>query len=255
MKIATWNVNSIRSRLDRALALLARHEPDVLCVQEIKVQDDQFPTEAFQAAGYHVEVFGQKTWNGVALISRKPPEDVVRGFPEDGSDAQARLIAGTFEGLRVIDVYVPNGQDVDSEKFAYKLAWLQQLHESISAAHEPGDDVLLLGDFNIAPDERDVHDPEAYRGKVHFHPKEHEALARLTSWGLFDLFRKHHDEAGLYSWWDYRRLGFPKNRGLRIDLILGTASVLERCSACEIDRDERKGSKPSDHAPVVAVID
>lgn len=255
MKIATWNVNSIRTRLERALAWLERHEPDVLCLQEIKCEDHVFPREPFEALGYHVETHGQKTYNGVALLSRAPAEDVVRGLPGDGADAQARLIGGTFEGVRVIDVYVPNGSSVESEKFPYKLDWLEQLAAMVAGAHGPEDAVLLTGDFNVAPDERDVYDPDVFRDQVHFHPKEHEALGRLTDWGFTDLFRRHHEEAGFYSWWDYRQLGFPMNKGLRIDLMLGTAAVAERCTACEIDRDERKGKKPSDHAPVIAVLD
>jgi len=255
MKIVTWNVNSIRTRLERALACLERHQPDVLCLQEIKCQDEIFPREPFEALGYHVETHGQKTYNGVALISRAPAEDVVRGLPGDGPDAQARLIAATFEGVRVIDVYVPNGSSVESEKFPYKLGWLEQLQAMIAETYAPDDPVLLLGDFNIAPDERDLYAPEVFRGQVHFHPKEHEALARLSDWGFEDLFRTHHQEAGFYSWWDYRQLGFPMNKGLRIDLLLGTAPVVARCTACDIDRDERKGKKPSDHAPVIAVLD
>ena len=249
MKIVTWNVNSIRSRHDRVVAWLERHEPDVLALQETKVVDDDFPHEAIEALGYHIEVFGQKTYNGVALLSRAPAEDVVRGMPGDDEDAQRRVIAGTFDGVRVVNVYVPNGQSVESEKFPFKLAWLGRLRDYLDETPS-GADLVLLGDFNIAPDDRDVYDPDAWRGKVLFHPKEHEALARISAWGLFDLFRDHHEEAGRFSWWDYRRLGFPKNKGLRIDLILGSASVRARCTACEIDRDERKGSKPSDHAPV-----
>lgn len=255
MKIATWNVNSIRTRLDRALAWIERNEPDVLCLQEIKCEDESFPRASFEALGYHVETHGQKTYNGVALLSRQPAEDVVRGFPDDPPDAQARAIAATFDGLRIIDVYVPNGSSVESEKFPYKLAWLERLYASIDAAHDADDDLLLVGDFNIAPDGRDLYDPEAFAGHVHFHPKEHAALARLSAWGFEDLFRKHEEGAGFYSWWDYRQLGFPKNKGLRIDLMLGTASVWDHCDACFIDRDERKGAKPSDHAPVVAVLD
>ena len=255
MKIATWNVNSIRTRLERALAWIQAHDPDVLCLQEIKCEDEIFPREPFEALGYHVETHGQKTYNGVALLSKTPAEDVVRGLPGDGDDAQARFIAGTFDGLRVIDVYVPNGSSVDSDKFVYKLDWLSRLGEAIDDAHGPDDDVLLVGDFNIAPDGRDVYDPEAFAGQVHFHPKEHAALAALTEWGFEDLFRKFEDGPGWYSWWDYRQLGFPKNKGLRIDLMLGTSSVWDHCDECWIDRDERKGEKPSDHAPVVADID
>lgn len=254
MKIASWNVNSIRSRHDRVVSWLERHEPDVLALQETKVVDDQFPREAIEAAGYHIALFGQKTYNGVALLSREPAQNVVCGFPDDDDDAQRRLIAGTFGGIRVVDVYVPNGQSVESDKFPFKLGWLERLRSFLDGTPAT-EDLVLLGDFNIAPDQRDVHDPDAFRGQVHFHPKEHEALAHIQAWGLHDLFRLHHEEGGRYSWWDYRRLGFPRNAGLRIDLILGSASLRERCSACEIDRDERKGAKPSDHAPVWATFD
>lgn len=252
MRIITWNVNSIRTRLDRVLALLERHDPDVLCLQEIKVLDEDFPRAAFEAKGWHVETHGQRTYNGVALISKAPAADVQRGLPDDAPDAQRRLIAGTFDGVRVINVYVPNGQSPESEKFAYKLDWLEQLLAMVEAGHGADDPVVLLGDFNIAPDARDVHDPAAWEGKVHFHPKEHALLARFLQWGFLDVFRWHHREGGLYSWWDYRGGGFPRDHGLRIDLILGTETMAERSDDCFIDREERTGEKPSDHAPVVA---
>ncbi len=258
MKIVTWNVNSIRTRLERAIAWIEQNEPDVLCLQEIKVVDDAFPRDAFESLGYHVETFGQKTYNGVAFISRAPAEDVVRGIPDDEEDAEARVIAGTFAGVRVVGVYVPNGKRVESEFFPYKIGWLNRLLASIRAAHEPSDPVVLLGDFNIAPDERDVHDPELWKGKVHFHPLEHATLRAFFDWGFGDLLRKHHDEAGLYTWWDYRAGGFQRNKGLRIDLVLGTTPMWDRCVGVEIDRDERKerkDSKPSDHVPVVALFD
>ena len=255
MKIATWNVNSIRVRRERAVAWLKRHDPDVVCLQEIKCVDDDFPREPFESIGYHVETFGQKTYNGVAFLSKLPVDDVQRGFPSDGPEDQKRLIAATVGGVRIIGVYVPNGSSVDSEKFVYKLDWLKKLQaylEDHATASEP---LVLMGDFNIAPEERDVYDVEAFRGQVHFHPKEHAALQAMTNWGLSDLYRLHTEEAGNYSWWDYRQLGFPKNKGLRIDLVLGTEAITDRCVSCEIDRQERKGKKPSDHAPVVAVVD
>ena len=252
MRIITWNVNSIRPRLERALALLDRHDPDVLCLQEIKVLDEDFPREPFEEKGWHVETYGQRTYNGVALISKAPAENVTRGLPGEGPDEQRRLIAGTFDGVRVINVYVPNGQSPESDKFVYKLDWLERLLAMLEAEHAPDDPVVLLGDFNIAPEERDVHDPAAWAGKVHFHPKEHAMLARFVQWGLWDVFRWHHREAGLYSWWDYRGGGFPRDHGLRIDLILGTETMAERSDDCFIDREERTGEKPSDHAPVVA---
>ena len=254
MKIATWNVNSIRSRVERVAAWTARERPDVLCFQELKTTDDLFPLEPFVALGYHAETFGQKTYNGVAILSLSPITKVVRNLPDDGPDAPRRLIAGTVGGVRVVNVYVPNGQSPESEKFLYKLDWLARLRAFLDAAAKPADPLVLLGDFNIAPEERDVRYPDLWRGHVHFHPKEHEALARITSWGLHDLLRKHREEGGLYSWWDYRQLAFQKNNGLRIDLILGTQKVLARCQAVEIFRDERKGESPSDHVPVVAEL-
>ena len=256
MQITTWNVNSIRTRLDRVLAWIEAHEPDVLALQEIKVQDQDFPRERFEALGYHVETSGQKTYNGVALISREPLTDVSRELPEDPGSPEARMIAATVAGIRVINVYVPNGKHITSDKFAYKLDWLDRLHEALRTAHDPNESLVLLGDFNIAPDDRDVHDPEAWAGRVHFHPKEHEMLARFSGWGLRDLLRERHDEAGIYSWWDYRGGALQRNKGLRIDLILGTAPLVARVQDVVVDREERKETpekgKPSDHAPVTA---
>jgi exodeoxyribonuclease-3 len=254
MKIATWNVNSIRSRVARVLDWTRREEPDVLCFQEIKTTDELFPAAPFEELGYHIETWGQPTYNGVAILSRTRSKDVTRGLPGDAPDAQRRLIAATVKGVRIINVYVPNGQSPESDKFVFKLEWLGRLRDWLDAAASPADPLLLLGDFNIAPDDRDVHDPDLWRGKIHFHPKEHAALARITSWGLFDLFRKHHTEGGFYSWWDYRQLAFPKNKGLRIDLVLGTAPMLDRVKGSQIHRDERKGEGPSDHAPVVVEV-
>jgi len=252
MRIATWNVNSIRSRVERVVAWTERERPDVLCFQEIKTTDDLFPLERFAELGYQAEVFGQKTYNGVALLSLQPVTKVARNLPDDEPGAPSRLIAGTVGGVRIVNVYVPNGQSPESDKFVYKLDWLQRLRAFLDATAKPGGSLVLLGDFNIAPEERDVRYPELWRGGIHFHPKEHAALARITGWGLHDLLRKHHEEGGLYSWWDYRQLAFQKNNGLRIDLILGTKKMLGRCTGVEIFRDERKGESPSDHVPVVA---
>jgi exodeoxyribonuclease-3 len=254
LRIATWNVNSIRSRLERVAAWAERERPDVLCLQEIKTVDDGFPLEPFAALGYHAEVFGQKTYNGVALLSLSPISGVVRNLPDDEPDAPRRLIASTVHGVRIVNVYVPNGQSPESDKFVYKLDWLRRLGAFLDAAAKPADPLVLLGDFNIAPEERDVRYPDLWRGHIHFHPQEHAALAGLTAWGLHDLLRKHHQEAGLYSWWDYRQLAFQKNNGLRIDLILGTNKMFGRCTGVEIFRDERKGESPSDHVPVVAAF-
>ncbi len=254
MKIATWNVNSIRQRIERVAAWTEREKPDVLCMQEIKTEDPGFPREPFEAMGYHVETYGQRTYNGVAILARKPIGGVLRGFPGEEPDAARRLIAGTVSGLRIVCVYVPNGQAVGSEKFAYKLDWLDTLAKFLQTSASPEEPLILLGDFNIAPEDRDVHFPDAWRGQVLFHPEEQKRLRKIEKWGLFDLFRKHHEEGGFYSWWDYRQLAFPKNDGLRIDLILGTAPVLARSSDCRIDRNERKGKSPSDHAPVVVEL-
>ena len=256
MKITTWNVNSIKVREDRVLDWLGRREVDVLGLQELKTTDDKFPRENLEGAGYHAEVYGQPTYNGVALLSKEAPADVVRGFGEE--DEQARLIAGRYGDVKVVCVYVPNGQAVDSPKFPYKLDWLTKLGAFLESWASPDEALLLIGDFNIAPDERDVWDPDLWKGKVHFHPKEHAALDALKAWGLRDLFREHVEEAGRYSWWDYRQLAFPKNKGLRIDLILGTEAAAKRCTGVVMERDERKKrdtGKPSDHIPVTAFLD
>jgi len=241
-------------RLERLKVWLGRRSPDVVALQETKVVDGDFPAADLEALGYRVERFGQKTFNGVALLTRAPVEGVVRGLPDDGPDADRRLIAGVVGGLKVVCVYVPNGQAVDSPKFPYKLDWLRRLRAFLDAWARPDEPLVVLGDFNVAPEDRDVHDPDLWRGQVLFHPKEHEALARLADFGLSDLLRDHASEGGLYTWWDYRALAFPKDRGLRIDLILGTEAVRRRCRAVEIDRAERKGEKPSDHVPVVALL-
>jgi exodeoxyribonuclease-3 len=252
--VATWNVNSVRMRLERLKAWLARRSPDVVCLQETKVQDEGFPRAEFESLGWHVATFGQKTWNGVAILSREPLEDVVRGLPGDAPDADRRLLAGRVGGIKVASVYVPNGQALDSPKWPYKLDWLRRLRGFVEGWAKPDEEVVVCGDFNVAPEDRDVHDPDLWRGQVLFHPKEHAALANLSSFGLHDLFRKHHAEPGHFSWWDYRQLAFPKGHGLRIDLVLGSAASRDRCSGCDIDREERKGEKPSDHAPVVATF-
>ncbi|HVR97414.1 MAG TPA: exodeoxyribonuclease III [Thermoanaerobaculia bacterium] len=258
MKIATWNVNSIRARLDRVFAWTERERPDVLCMQETKVPDEDFPVSRFADLGYRVETYGQRGYNGVAILSLKPLTRIERGLPGDGPDAHRRLIAasvGGVGGIRVVNVYVPNGQSPESEKFVFKLEWLARLRDYLKTElEEPEAPLLLLGDFNIAPDDRDVHDPDLWRGRIHFHPSEHRALARIQTLGLHDLFRKHHEEGGFYSWWDYRALAFPRNHGLRIDLMLGTRPVLDRCKSCVLHRDERKGENPSDHVPAVAEI-
>jgi exodeoxyribonuclease-3 len=241
-------------RLPRLLAWLERRSPDVVALQETKVLDEEFPVAEVEALGYRVSCSGQRTYNGVALLTKRAADACVRGFSDGEADDERRLVAAVVDGVRIVCVYVPNGQSLDSPKFPYKLRWFHRLRDFLASWASPADPVLVLGDFNVAPEDRDVHDPEAWRGQIHFHPKEHEALVHLRSFGLHDLLRDHRPEPGLYSWWDYRMLAFPKNRGLRIDLILGTQPIRERCTGVEIDRNERKGEKPSDHVPVIATF-
>jgi exodeoxyribonuclease-3 len=253
MRIATWNVNSVKARKERLLAFLGRHRPDVVCLQEIKTEAPGFPAAELLAAGYHAAVLGQKTYNGVAILSREEPRDVTTGFGDGGDESQARLVAATVGGLRVASAYVPNGKEVGSEKWPYKLEWLGRL-AAWAGRQEGGPPLVLCGDFNIAPEDRDVANPEAWAGSVLCHADVRSAWTALLAAGLVDSFRLHHQEGGLYSWWDYRMLGFPKNDGLRIDHVLLAARLAGRCTASSIDRDERKGKLPSDHAPVFAEI-
>jgi exodeoxyribonuclease-3 len=255
MKIATWNVNSIRSRLDRLLHWLATVEPDVVCLQELKVVDAQFPHDAIREAGYHAAVYGQKTYNGVAILSRREPTGIERGLDDATDDPQARLLAADLKGARVLSVYVPNGQSVGSEKYTYKIDWLRRLHRYLQDHLDPAAPAVLCGDFNVARDDLDVARPDRWAESVLCHREVRHRFDAILAWGLADVVRAHHPEGGVYSWWDYRMLAFPKNDGLRIDHVLATASMADRCTAAEIDRNERKGAKPSDHAPVVATFD
>jgi exodeoxyribonuclease-3 len=255
MKIATWNVNSIRAREERLLNWLAKQQPDVVCLQELKVTDDAFPFEALRQAGYYAAVCGQKTYNGVAILARTEPTEVERGFGDGVEDPQARFIAATVAGVRIASVYVPNGGEVGTDKYAYKLDWLRRFKAYLKARHRLSGPLVLCGDFNIALEERDVANPDLWEGTVLFNPEMRDQFREFLELGLVDTFRLHHTEAGLYSWWDYRQLGFPRNDGLRIDHILATRSLADRCTTALIDREERKGAKPSDHAPVIAVFD
>ncbi len=254
LRVATWNVNSVRARLARVLAWLERQRPDVVCLQETKVVDDDFPAAEIAAAGYRAVVFGQKTYNGVAILAREEPADVVRGLPGDGPDAERRLIAATVGGVRVVGVYAPNGGEVGSDKYVFKLDWYRRLRAWLDAACDPAAELLICGDFNVAPDDRDVYDPVAWRGQTLCTDAEREALAGLAGWGLVDGLRLHRQEGGLYTWWDYRAGAFHRGWGLRIDHFLLTRPLAARCTAVDIDRDERKGDKPSDHAPVIATL-
>ncbi|MGD8817190.1 MAG: exodeoxyribonuclease III [Acidobacteriota bacterium] len=251
MRIATWNINSIRAREERLLDWLARRDPDVVCLQELKCTDEQFPYEAVEGAGYHAAVHGQKTYNGVAILAKKPIEDAACGFDDGEEEEEARVIGGTVDGTRVVSVYVVNGKRVDSDAYAYKLHWLERLQAYVER-HDLEHPFAICGDFNIAPDERDVERVDAWAGGVLFNEDLTARFRHLLDAGLVDTFRQQHEEGGLYSWWDYRRLAFPKNDGLRIDHVLASAPLAERTTDAWVDRDERKGKKPSDHAPVFA---
>ena len=251
MRIVTWNVNSIRARRERALAWVTQHQPDVIALQELKTTDEAFPTDDFAALGYHAVTWGQKTYNGVALLSRTQPTDVVRGFDDGVDDPQARFIAATFEGVRVCCGYFPNGGEPDSDKYQYKRAWLGRLDAWLDD-HASADEALVLcGDFNIAPDASDVCNVNAWEGTVLFNPEMRAAFRGLLDWGLTDSFRLQDDHDVVFSWWDYRRLAFVRNQGLRIDHLLVTAPLVARVERVWVDRAERKGESPSDHAPVV----
>jgi exodeoxyribonuclease III len=254
LRIATWNVNSLRVRLETLVPWLTQDGPDVVCLQETKVTDDLFPIQALADLGYQAVFTGQKTYNGVALLSRLPITDVVLALPGAPLEDEKRFIAATIAGVRVINVYVPNGQAVGSPKFFYKLAWLQALLTFVATAYTPEDVVLLCGDFNIAPEARDVYDASQAEGGILFHPDERAAFARLLTWGLHDTLRLHRQEGGLYSWWDYRALAFQRNLGFRIDHILVTPPLAARCTTVTLERELRKLPKPSDHIPVVATF-
>ena len=255
MKIATWNVNSIAARLPVVLQWLGQARPDVLCLQEIKCVDEKFPRDAFAALGYNSETKGQQTYNGVAILSRYPQGDVGRGFPDDDDTAQSRVLASTIEGVRIVNVYVPNGQAVGSEKYEFKLGWMERLRRYFDAHYDPKGEVLLCGDFNVAPEDRDVHDPKAWEGNVLVSDAERAALERVREWGLIDAFRLHNQEPKQFSWWDYRAMGFRRNAGLRIDHIWVSEPLASRCRAAVIDKEPRRWERPSDHTPVIAEFD
>jgi len=251
MKIATWNVNSLRVRLPQVLQWLETAQPDVLALQETKLSDDKFPVEEIAAAGYQVAFHGQPTYNGVAILSRLPLTDVRIGMPGFDDD-QARVLAATVDGVRVLDLYVPNGQEVGSEKYAYKLRWLEHLAGVVAAELAQHSRLVVLGDFNIAPADADVHDPEAWRGKVLFSEPEKVALQRLFDLGLADSFRLFDQDENVFSWWDYRAAGFRRNIGLRIDLVLLSETLAANCTDASVDRAPRAWERPSDHAPALA---
>jgi exodeoxyribonuclease III len=256
MRLATWNVNSIRARLERVTAWLTQHRPDVLCMQETKIEDDAFPREPFEALGYQVATHGQRSWNGVAILSRTAIDDVQRGFDDGGDERQARLIAATTGGLRVVSAYVPNGERVGSDKYAFKLAWMSRMAAWAGRAALAEPRLALCGDFNVAPAEIDVAFPARWIDSVLFTPEVRVALEHVRSGaGLTDVVRRLHPDAPCLSWWDYRMLAFPKGNGLRIDHIFLTPALDALATAAGVDREARKGTQPSDHAPVWVELD
>ncbi len=256
MKLVTWNINSVRARTERLLAWLDRERPDVICLQETKVEDGLFPGEPLAGAGYRSAIHGQKSYNGVAILVREALElvDVTRGFGDGEPEPEARVIAATVGGIRVVNTYVPNGQDLTSDKYAYKLDWYRRLRAYLDRTATPAASLVLCGDMNVAPDDRDVWSPEQWRDQVHCSRPERDALAHVLAFGLTDAFRAVNGDAKQYSWWDYRGVSFFKDQGLRIDHVFATAPVLTRISAVTIDRTARKGQDASDHAPVSAII-
>jgi exodeoxyribonuclease-3 len=253
VRIATWNVNSLRARLPKVEEWLTYARPDVLCMQETKVGDDQFPSMAFGALGYESVHHGQGQWNGVAILSRVGIDDVVDGFADGGAhDGEARTLTATCGGVRITTMYVPNGREVGHEQYVKKLEWLGRVRAHLDAVASPDDDVLLCGDFNIAPDDRDVWDPQRCHGGTHVSPAERDALADILDWGLVDALRVKHEDDELYTWWDYQAGAFHKHWGMRIDLVLTSAPLTSRLEWVFVDRNARKGQKPSDHAPLIA---
>ncbi|MFC1526107.1 exodeoxyribonuclease III [Candidatus Latescibacterota bacterium] len=251
MKIATWNVNSLKVRLPQVLQWMALEEPDILGLQETKLTDESFPADQIEATGYRVVYSGQKTYNGVAVLSRQEAADPVTDLP-GLVDPQRRVLGVTVGDLRFLNLYVPNGQEVGSEKYAYKLDWLERARDHIEAQLREYDRFVVVGDFNIAPQDRDVHDPEAWAGQVLCSDPERQAFQRLLDAGLADTFRLFDQEEGVWSWWDYRRGAFRRNMGLRIDHILVSPTLASTCAACRVDREPRGWERPSDHTPVVA---
>jgi exodeoxyribonuclease-3 len=254
VKIATWNVNSLKVRLPHVLDWLAGSQADILCLQETKLTDENFPVEDIEAAGYRVVFSGQKTYNGVAIISKQEATDIVTDVP-GLVDPQRRILGATINGVRVLDLYVVNGQEVGSEKYAHKLHWLDKVSDYIKLQLAEHERFVVLGDFNIAPEDRDVHDPEAWHERILCSTPEREAFQKILGLGLSDVFRQLDQEDNSFSWWDYRAAAFRRNRGLRIDLILASQALGDNCSACTIDKEPRSLERPSDHTPVIAEFD
>jgi exodeoxyribonuclease-3 len=255
VRIATWNVNSLKARLPRVEEWLGYAQPDVLCLQETKLADTAFPAMAFQSLGYESAHAGEGRWNGVAVLSRVGIEDLHAGF-DDGAepDAEARLLWATCGGVRVASAYIPNGREVDSDHYRYKLAWLARLRAHLEKTSDPGADVVVCGDFNIAPTDEDVWNPKVFEGSTHVTEPERAAFRSLLEWGLVDTFRETNPEPRLFTYWDYRAGRFHKHEGMRIDFVLASRSLADRVTFATVDRNARKGQQPSDHAPVIVDV-
>ena len=250
MKIATWNVNSINIRLPVLLEWLDKTQTDVVCLQETKCVDESFPYQAINETGYQTAFFGQKSYNGVAILSKHEIDDVQKGFRDDDDEQPKRLIAGTVNGVRIVNTYIPNGSELWTDKFTFKLDWLQRLRRFFDETCDRNREVLLCGDFNVAPDELDVWSVPVWEGKLHFSRPERAAIHHVKQWGFVDVFRKLNPDVKEYSWWDYREGSWQRNRGLRIDHIWTSPSLADKCTRCWIDKEPRALEKPSDHAPV-----
>ena len=250
-KVATWNVNSIRTRLPMLLNWLEENKPNVVCLQETKVEDSRFPIWEISQSGYESVFYGQKSYNGVAILSKEPIKDIQKGFRNGYDSENARLIGATISGVRLINVYVPQGQNTKSDKFKYKLMFLRELKQEISHSNDSKKPFAILGDFNIAPNVEDVWNEDIMKNKVSFHPKEHQHLKEISETGLADIFRKFDQRSGQFSWWDFRTRGFERGEGMRIDYILANSVLTSSCRKCIIDLSARKQDRPSDHAPVI----
>jgi exodeoxyribonuclease-3 len=252
MKIATWNVNSINARLEHLTQWLAEAEPDVVCLQETKCVDEGFPYQKIHDAGYFSAFYGQKSYNGVAILSKYDLDDVQKNFPDDDDEAPKRLIAATIKGVRIVNTYIPNGTELWTDKFTFKLDWIQRLRKYLDETADKNGYVLLCGDFNVAPEEADVWNVSAWEGKLHFTKTERAAIHYVKQWGFVDVFRKLNGDVKEFSWWNYREGAWQRNHGLRIDHIWTSPALAEKCTACWIDKSPRALERPSDHAPVVA---
>lgn len=256
MLVATWNVNSLNARMERVSEWLSEVQPDVLCMQETKMTDEQFPSMDFLQLGYESVHFGQGRWNGVAILSKVGLTEPLFGFADGREpDVDARIVWATCAGVRICSVYVPNGRELTNDHYTYKLDWFGRLRAHLDANHSPEEKLVILGDFNVAPTDIDVWSPAAFEGGTHVSQPERDALQRLKDWGLVDTLRERYPQDQIYSFWDYRNGDFHKRRGVRIDFLLSTHALAEHCSADLIDRNARKGTKPSDHAPVMGVFD